>query len=100
MKRILTIVAVIGLLAEAAWAADVNALYDKRCKSCHSIGGVGGPMAKVGGPLDGVGKKRDEAWLRAYFKDPKSKVPDAKMPKMNLSDEDWNALIAYMMTLK
>jgi len=31
------------------------------------LGGVTGPMAKVGGPLDGVGSKRDEVWLRAYF---------------------------------
>jgi len=75
-------------------------VYDKKCKSCHSIAGVAGPMAKVGGPLDGVGAKRDEAWLRAYFKDPKSKLPDAKMPKMSLPDADWDALVAYMLTLK
>ena len=57
------------MLSESAWALDASALYDKKCKSCHSLGGVAGPMAKVGGPLDGVGSKRDEAWLRAYFKD-------------------------------
>jgi len=38
-----------------AWAGDPPAIYDKKCKVCHSIGGVGGPMAKSGGPLDDVG---------------------------------------------
>jgi len=81
-------------------AADGAAIYEQKCKMCHSIGGVGGKMAKTGGPLDGVGSKRDEAWLRAYFGDPKSKIPNAKMPKMNLPKEDWDAVIQYMLTLK
>ena len=88
------------LLGGTALAADGAAIYDKKCKSCHSIGGVGGPMAKTGGPLDGVGAKRDEAWLRAYFADPKSKVENAKMPKMNLTKEEWDAEVAYMLSLK
>ena len=88
------------LLAGAAWAADAPEIYNKKCKSCHSVGGIGGPMAKMGGALDGVGAKRDEAWLRAYFKDPKSKVENAKMPKITLSDEEWNAIVQYMLSLK
>lgn len=39
-------------------------------------------------------------WLKAYFKDPKSKIPDSKMPKMTLSDEDWDAVTKYLLTLK
>lgn len=100
ITRVLGVIVIVGLLSESAWALDASALYDKKCKSCHSLGGVAGPMAKVGGPLDGVGSKRDEAWLRAYFKDPKSKVPGAKMPKMNLTDEEWDALVGYMLSLK
>lgn len=83
-----------------AFAADGQQIYEQKCKACHSIGGVGGPMAKMGGPLDDVGAKRDEAWLKAYFKDPKSKIPDSKMPKMTLSDADWDAVTKYMLTLK
>jgi nitric oxide reductase subunit C len=66
---------------------------------CHSIGGEGGKMADKGGPLDGVGSKRDAAWLEAYLRDPKSKIEDAKMPKMKLTDEQIADLIAYMRTL-
>lgn len=100
MKTILTAAALALLFHGTAWAVDATALYDKKCKVCHSIGGVGGPMAKVGGALDNVGNERDEAWLRAYFADPKSKIDNAKMPKINLSAEEWDALVAYMLTLK
>lgn len=90
----------LSLCAGAAWAADGKEIYDAKCKACHSIGGVGGPMAKMGGPLDGVGSKRDEAWLKAYFADPHSKIPESKMPKMKLSDDDWAAVTKYMLELQ
>jgi mono/diheme cytochrome c family protein len=51
-------------------------LYDKKCKLCHSIKGEGGKQAEKGGPLDGVGAKRDRAWLEKYLQDPKSMLPD------------------------
>ena len=100
MIRVLAALTLVALCADAAKAGDGKEIYDKKCKACHSIGGVGGPMAKMGGALDDVGSKRDEAWLRAYFKDPKSKVPDAKMPKLSLTDDEWNSVVAYMLTLK
>ena len=88
--------------ASAVWAgADAGkAFYDEKCKACHSIAGEGGKMAKLGGPLDDVGAKRDAAWLRAYLKDPKSQIPKAKMPKMPLTDQQLDDVIAYMLTLK
>ncbi len=90
----------VGTLGHAAMAADAKALFEKKCKVCHSIAGDGGAKKEVGGPLDGVGKKRDEAWLRAYFADPKSKIETSKMPKMKLEDDEWDALVAYMLSLK
>jgi cytochrome c2 len=105
MRRTLAAITVaaitVGLIgAGTSWAADAPQVYTKKCQACHSIAGVAGPMVKMGGPLDGVGTKRDEAWLRAYFKDPKAKIPESKMPKLTLSDDDWNAVVAYMLTLK
>ena len=88
-----------GTMASAADDATV-ALYDKKCKVCHSIAGDAGKLADKGGPLDGVGTKRDEAWLRAYLADPKSKIPDAKMPKLKLPPAEMDALVAYMLSLK
>jgi cytochrome c2 len=104
MTRIVTVILALAVLAGSAWAAGDPAkgkeLYAKKCKACHSIEGVGGPMAKMGGPLDDVGAKRDADWLHAYFKNPKSKIPTAKMPTLKLSDEEWNDVVAYMLTLK
>jgi mono/diheme cytochrome c family protein len=99
MKIIVGGFAVLMVLAQVAWAADGAAVYQKRCKMCHSVGGVGGPMAKNGGPLDAVSAK-GEAFLKEYIKDPKSKKADSKMPKPNLSDEDLNAVVSYLMGLK
>lgn len=100
MKRWFLLSAMVILFSNAASADDATALYDKKCKVCHSIGGVGGPKKDLGGALDDVGSKRDEAWLRAYFKDPKSKIENSKMPKMPLSDAEWDTIVKYMLSLK
>jgi nitric oxide reductase subunit C len=83
-----------------ARAADAPESYEKKCKLCHSIKGEGGKQAEKGGPLDGVGSKRDAAWLKAYLEDPKSKMPEAKMPKLKYTPEELDALVAYMQSLK
>jgi mono/diheme cytochrome c family protein len=75
-------------------------LYEKQCIFCHSIAGKGGRLAETGGPLDGVGTKRDAAWLRKYLHDPRSALPNAKMPKMRFSDAQLGDLVAFMLTLK
>ena len=90
----------IVLTGSAVRADDATALYEKKCAVCHSLEGQGGKFKEKGGALDGVGSKRDEAWLRAYFADPKSKIPDAKMPKLKLTPAEWDTLVAYMLTLK
>jgi cytochrome c2 len=83
-----------------ASAADAPEVYAKKCRLCHSIGGEGGKKKDVGGPIDGVAAKRDEAWLRAYIAEPKSKIAESKMPKIKLSPEDVDALVRYLLTLK
>ena len=94
------LILMLGMAAPALAEVDAQALYNKKCKVCHTLNGVSGPKAKVGGKLDGVGSKRDEAWLRGYFADPKSKLPDSKMKKIKLSPEEWDALVAFMLQQK
>jgi cytochrome c2 len=72
----------------------------KKCIACHSLGTQKGAMAKLGGPLDGVGAKRDAAWLKGYFADPKSKIPSSKMPKQKLTEKEIEDLTEYMLSLK
>lgn len=98
MMRIVWWLSLVGLTANAASAA-APAVYDKKCALCHSIAGVGGKKMDVGGPLDGVGKKRDQAWLRAYTREPKSQMPEAQMPKMPLSDAELDELVQFMLGL-
>ena len=69
----------------------------KKCGLCHTVDGSGG---RKGGDLSDVGGKRDAEWLTKYMKDPKSVIPEAKMPAFRGTDEELNALVAYLMSLK
>ena len=100
MKSLIAFGGLAMLLAAPAFGADMPEVYKKKCELCHSIGGKGGPKADKGGPLDGVGAKRDAAWLRDFTKDPKSKMPEAKMPKIPLTDAELDALTAFQASLK
>ena len=100
-QKVLAAVLAIGACTGIAYggADEGKALYEKQCKVCHSIKGDGGKMADKGGALDGVGSKRDAMWLKGYLADPKSAMPEAKMPKMKLSEQQLDDLVAYMLTL-
>ncbi len=64
------------------------------CTSCHAIGGIGG---QVGPPLDGVGSRRDRAWLETQIVDPQAHNRDTNMPAYpNLPSADLNALVDYL----
>jgi nitric oxide reductase subunit C len=83
-----------------AGADEGKALYQQKCKVCHSVAGDAGKMADKGGKLDGVGAKRDAEWLTKYLRDPKSVMPEAKMPKLKMTDQELADYVAYMLTLK
>jgi len=72
----------------------------KKCITCHSLGEEKGTMAQLGGALEGVGGKREAAWLKGYLLDPKSQIPDAKMPKQTLTDKELEDLVEYLLSLK
>lgn len=95
-----TVVVLAALAASAAWAADAPQIYTQKCELCHSIAGQGGKKKEVGGALDGVGAKHDEAWFRAYIADPKSQKPESKMPKLNLAPSDMDSVVKFLLSLK
>lgn len=72
----------------------------KMCNLCHTLAGESGPMANLGGSLDAVGQRRDAAWLRVYFTDPKAVIPTATMPPAELSATELQDMIAYLLSLR
>ena len=106
MKRVRHVVFVILFSLEAgAWAqidpaqvAKGEKVYlEKKCAVCHAIRGTGG---KAGPELSEVGAKRDEPWLKTFMRDPKAMNPKSKMPPFRGTDEELEALVAYLASMK
>jgi mono/diheme cytochrome c family protein len=93
---------------DAAKIAKGKLVYEgatPKCKVCHSVGGVG----NVKGSLDDSGTKLKADEIKAWLRTPKEMTEKAKAsrkpvmpayPKEKLSDEDLEALTAYMLSLK
>jgi mono/diheme cytochrome c family protein len=91
-----------GLVAKGKKVYDAAS---PKCKMCHAIGGEGNAK----GSLDGVGSKVKADEIKAWLRTPKEMSAKAKaerkppMPaytKEKLSDEDLDALAAYLLSLK
>jgi cytochrome c oxidase subunit 2 len=81
------------------------------CASCHSVDATATDQASgLAGPnLDGFASRErfaaetfsnDDESLSAWLADPADVKPGAKMPDLNLNQEQINALIAYLRTLE
>ena len=68
------------------------------CAACHKIGAEGG----VAGPdLSTIGNTRDAEWLERLIRSPSSVVPGSSMPPYAaISEEDLDALVRYLSSLK
>jgi len=47
-----------------------------------------------------VGSRKDAEWIKGFLKDPKSVIPDTKQPPFKGTDEQLEALVTYLMSLK
>jgi mono/diheme cytochrome c family protein len=89
-------------------AAEGKAIFDLKCKACHSIGGG----SLVGPDLEGVIERRDQEWLVSFMAAPDQMIAagdpiatgmlveynNVAMPNLALSDVDIEALLAYFET--
>jgi cytochrome c2 len=83
---------------EAAQIEAGKTIYNEmKCAMCHKIDGVGG---KIGPELLGVGSRKDAQWMKGFLKDPKSVIPDTKQPPFKGTDEQLEAVVTYLMSLK
>lgn len=110
MKRTsFAVLAMMCLTASLPLAQDAKQIeraqkvyVEKKCANCHSIAGKGNKK----GPLDEVGTKLSAAEIKEWIADPvamTTKTKAARKPPMksaNLSAEDVDAMVAYMLTLK
>ena len=110
MSQVAILFGTLLLAITGAWAQADPALIakgeetfaDKRCVPCHAIkgkGGTVGPLAR-GPDLNTVGVQRDAQWLKAFMKDPKAVNPKAKMMAFKGTEEELDALVAYLGSLK
>ena len=67
------------------------------CQGCHQIHSKGG---YVGPPLDKVSVRLKPGWVFHWLENPQAFKPESIEPNNRLSDEDAEALTAYLMTLK
>ncbi len=105
----------LGVLGVAATAFAEDSAVEKgkkvfdaampKCKTCHSIGGVGNPK----GALEEVASKLKADEIKAWVRTPKDMTEKAKatrkpaMPTYGadkISDPDLEALTAYLLSLK
>lgn len=68
----------------------------QHCDACHMANGVG---KKLGPALNGVGARRDKAWLVAHFNDPQKMSPGTIMPPYKLGAQDMDHMIQFLLAL-
>ncbi len=71
-------------------------MADRNCVACHEV--PGHDAAEVRSPrLDGLALKVSPAWLRGWLKKPKSYLPKSRMGDFRLSEQDVEALAAFLL---
>jgi mono/diheme cytochrome c family protein len=87
----------IGQTPQATTTAPGRAVFVKqRCRTCHAIDGEGNARS----PLDGVGSRLTEKEIRRWIVAPQEMDPAVTKRGYQLSEEDLDALVAYLMALK
>jgi mono/diheme cytochrome c family protein len=84
---------------DPATVAMGRGLYFERygCQSCHQIDAKGG---YVGPPLDKVGTRLKAGWVYHWLRNPQGLKPGTIEPNNLLSNQEAEAITAYLMTLK
>lgn len=77
--------------------SDRPMVFNQMCIACHAMDGQGG---QIGPALDGIGSRRDAAYIKKWLEDPLQLKADSKMPKLPLTPEQITELTAYLSLLK
>ena len=71
--------------------------FKQGCYGCHTVGKVGTP---IGPDLSHVGAQYSPSYLTGWLRDPASQKHTAHMPKIELTEEEIQALAAYLTSLR
>jgi len=82
-----------GSVVERGEAAFKN----NGCYGCHIIGKFGTP---IGPELTRIGRKYEPEYLARWLRDPSLQRPSAHMPALELTEDDVQALAAYLGSLR
>ncbi len=97
-----------GAASESLVTRGAQVFANGACVTCHAIRGTAA-QARVGPELTHVGSRRSIAAntltntpenMRRWLRNPQAVKPGNLMPNLNLSDQDVDALVAYLQSLK
>jgi len=71
--------------------------FSQGCYGCHRVGVAGTPIAN---DLSHVGRKYDTSYLVRWLRDPAQQKPSAHMPRLALTEDEIQALAAYLSSLR
>lgn len=96
-----------GSPSSALAVSGEKLFLDGQCATCHTINGtkaggrVGPDLTHMASRTRFAGSmfERNDDNLRAWLRDPPGRKPGSKMPKLGLTDDEIEALVAYLNTL-
>ena len=87
--------------SSSATVADGRALFvAKGCAACHMLSGI---SSSIPGPVLGPNLsdyQADRAYLRRWLRNPVSVKPGTQMPNLNLSDDEIETLVTFLIKEK
>ncbi|MBI1928139.1 c-type cytochrome, partial [Candidatus Poribacteria bacterium] len=69
------------------------------CITCHNLP-VEIPVARYAPRLDYTANKVTKAWLQQWLEDPTAYLPESKMPKIEMTTSEREAIIEFLLTLR
>jgi cbb3-type cytochrome oxidase cytochrome c subunit len=66
------------------------------CASCHRLNGAGNDL---GPPLNGVGERRDRAWIEGHFANPPEYSSGSIMPSSQFKPDQLKLITDYIMAI-
>ena len=70
---------------------------DYQCLGCHRVGNSGN---EVGPHLDGVGSRLQPQYMRSLILDPQTIIPGTAIKNLQLWDDEADAIVQYLISLK